>query len=52
MINHRYKDAIPSRRVSHDKIRCIHTDYDICYCGCPKCEKDCTIEKQNKKVKE
>ena len=31
------------------KIRCIHTDYDICYCGCPKCEIDCTIEKQKNK---
>lgn len=23
-------------------IRCIHTDYDICYCGCPKCNKECS----------
>ena len=29
--------------------KCIHTDYDICYCGCPKCEIECTIENQKSK---
>ena len=30
-------------------IRCIHTDYDICYCGCAECSVRCTIAKQKLK---
>ncbi len=29
--------------------RCIHVENDICYCGCPECAKDCSIEAQKLK---